>query len=163
VRRSGLDPRRGASRGARCPGRRPDSGDRGRRVRVAGRHFGIRRTTPDDPPAQQGEPSMRPWLGMLPLVVVPVVLAAQQRTDTVERIEVVRGPTSVLYGSDAVTGVVQIFTRDGRNASRATVAFGGGTYATNAFDATASGGDDRVGYALGLSRFASDGIYRFNN
>src|SRR5256885_11878348 len=41
-----------------------------------------------------------------------------------------------LYGSDAVTGVVQIFTRDGRNASRATVAFGGGTYATNAFDAT---------------------------
>ena len=88
---------------------------------------------------------------------------ANLTTDNVERIEVVRGPTSVLYGSDAVTGVVQIFTRDGRNASRATVAFGAGTYATNAVDVTASGGDDRVGYALGLSRFASDGIYRFNN
>src|SRR5512143_868471 len=31
--------------------------------------------------------------------------------DNVERIEVVRGPASVLYGSDAVSGVVQIFTR----------------------------------------------------
>ena len=88
---------------------------------------------------------------------------ANLTTDNVERIEVVRGPTSVLYGSDAVTGVVQIFTRDGRGAPRAAVAFGGGTYATNAVEVTASGGDDRAGYAIGLSRFASDGIYRFNN
>src|SRR5256886_4211975 len=62
-----------------------------------------------------------------------------------------------------MTGVVQIFTRDGRGAPRAAVAFGGGTYATNAVAVSASGGDDRVGYAMGLSRFASDGIYRFNN
>ena len=88
---------------------------------------------------------------------------ANLTTDNVERIEVVRGPTSVLYGSDAVTGVVQVFTRDGRGAPRAAVGFGGGTYATHAIDVTASGGDDRAGYALGLSRFASDGIYRFNN
>src|SRR6266566_5509935 len=38
---------------------------------------------------------------------------ANLTTDNVERIEVVRGPVSVLYGSDAVTGVVQIFTRTG--------------------------------------------------
>ena len=88
---------------------------------------------------------------------------ANLMTDNVERIEVVRGPTSVLYGSDAMTGVVQIFTRDGRGAPRAAVAFGGGTYATNAVEVSASGGDDRAGYAIGLSRFASDGIYRFNN
>ena len=96
---------------------------------------------------------------------------ANLTTDNVERIEVVRGPTSVLYGSDAVTGVVQIFTRGGRGgggrggrgAPRMTVAFGGGTYGSNAVDVTAAGGDDRAGYALGLSRFASDGIYPFNN
>ena len=88
---------------------------------------------------------------------------ANLTTDNVERIEVVRGPTSVLYGSDAMTGVVQIFTRDGRGAPRAAVAFGGGTYATNAVEVSASGGDDRAGYAIGLSRFASDGIYRSNN
>ena len=34
-------------------------------------------------------------------------------TDNVERIEIVRGPASVLYGADAVTGVIQIFTRQG--------------------------------------------------
>ena len=34
-------------------------------------------------------------------------------TDNVERIEVLRGPASVLYGSDAIAGVVQIVTRDG--------------------------------------------------
>ena len=34
---------------------------------------------------------------------------ANLTTDNVERIEVVRGPASVLYGSDAVTGVVQLF------------------------------------------------------
>ncbi|HVO36425.1 MAG TPA: TonB-dependent receptor plug domain-containing protein, partial [Gemmatimonadales bacterium] len=35
---------------------------------------------------------------------------ANLTTDDVERIEIVRGPASVLYGSDAVAGVVQIFT-----------------------------------------------------
>ena len=32
-------------------------------------------------------------------------------TDNIERIEIVRGPASVLYGADAVSGIVQIFTR----------------------------------------------------
>src|SRR5215218_6152259 len=38
---------------------------------------------------------------------------ANLTTDNVERIEVLRGPASVIYGSAAVTGVVQIFTRRG--------------------------------------------------
>ena len=32
--------------------------------------------------------------------------------DEIERIEVVRGPASVLYGSEAVSGVIQLFTRE---------------------------------------------------
>src|SRR5256884_77321 len=43
---------------------------------------------------------------------------AHLTTDNVDRIEVVRGPVSVLYGTDAVTGVVQIFTRTGRGNPR---------------------------------------------
>ena len=35
-------------------------------------------------------------------------------TDNIERIEVVRGPGSVVYGADAVSGIIQIFTRQGR-------------------------------------------------
>jgi vitamin B12 transporter len=38
---------------------------------------------------------------------------AHLRTEDIDRIEIVRGPASVLYGSDAVAGVVQIFTRAG--------------------------------------------------
>ena len=38
-------------------------------------------------------------------------------TDNVERIEILRGPGSVLYGSDAIAGVVQIVTRQGPRGS----------------------------------------------
>jgi len=88
---------------------------------------------------------------------------ANLTTDNVERIEVVRGPASVLYGSDAVTGVVQIFTRDGRGPARGTVAWSGGTYGSSALDATLAAGGERAGYSFGVSRFASDGLYPFNN
>jgi len=47
--------------------------------------------------------------------------------DDVERIEVVRGPTSVLYGSDAVAGVVQIFTRRGAEKPHASLDARGGS------------------------------------
>lgn len=47
-------------------------------------------------------------------------------TDQVERIEVVRGPVSVLYGSDAVAGVVQVFTRRGSGAPAVTARVAGG-------------------------------------
>ncbi|MGE5745322.1 MAG: TonB-dependent receptor, partial [Gemmatimonadota bacterium] len=51
-------------------------------------------------------------------------------TEDVERIEIVRGPVSVLYGSDAVTGVVQVFTRSGIGRPSGRLAVGGGTYGT---------------------------------
>jgi len=88
---------------------------------------------------------------------------ANLTTDNVERIEVVRGPASVLYGSDAVTGVVQIFTRDGRGPARGTVAWSVGTYGSSALDATLAAGGARAGYSVGVSRFSSDGLYPFNN
>ena len=88
---------------------------------------------------------------------------AHLTTDNVERIEVLRGPASVLYGSDAVTGVVQIFTRRGVGTARATASVRGGTYGTLAWDAAASGGSDAASYALSVSRFTSDGVYAFNN
>src|SRR3989441_2211263 len=49
--------------------------------------------------------------------------------DGVERIEVVRGPVSVLYGSDAVAGVVQVFTRTGggQGTPRSTLSVQGGS------------------------------------
>jgi vitamin B12 transporter len=83
--------------------------------------------------------------------------------DNIERIEVVRGPTSVLYGSDAVTGVVQLFTATGQGATRVNAGVRGGTYSSMVFDGDMSGGSDKVGYSVGFSRAASDGLYEFNN
>jgi len=88
---------------------------------------------------------------------------ANLTTDNVERIEVVRGPASVLYGSDAVAGVVQIFTREGRGRAHGSVELGGGTYGSSTLDATLAGGGERAGYSVGVSRFSSDGMYALNN
>jgi len=87
---------------------------------------------------------------------------AHLTTDDVERIEIVRGPASVLYGSDAVAGVVQVFTSPGRGAARWRLAGGGGTYGSSQYQAEASGGSARTGFSLSVSRFESDGSYAFN-
>src|SRR5207245_597381 len=88
---------------------------------------------------------------------------ANLTTDNIERIEVVRGPASVLYGSDAVTGVVQIFTRQGNGAPRADASVRGGTYGTLVWNAEMSGSTAAAGYSFSVSRFPDNGIYAFDN
>ncbi len=84
-------------------------------------------------------------------------------TDNIERIEVVRGPASVVYGADAVTGVIQIFTRRAAGDTRAIVSARGGTYASSDADATVLGGLSNGDFSLGIARHATNGIYAFNN
>jgi vitamin B12 transporter len=93
-------------------------------------------------------------------------------TDNVERIEVLRGPASVIYGSDAVTGVVHIITRGGSGRERtgadgsrlaADALVEGGTYDSFRWDGSARGEAGPVGWSAALSRFTSDGAYAFNN
>jgi vitamin B12 transporter len=88
---------------------------------------------------------------------------ANLTTDAVDRIEIVRGPVSVLYGSDAVTGVIQIFTRTGQGAPQGRIGFARGTYGSEWSTADLRGGRRGVSYGLALSRFTTDGIYPFNN
>src|SRR4029079_14874052 len=52
---------------------------------------------------------------------------ANLTTDNLDRIEIARGPTSVAYGSDAVAGVVQLFTRRGTGPVRGVVDVRGGS------------------------------------
>lgn len=84
-------------------------------------------------------------------------------TDNIDRIEVVRGPTSVLYGTDAVTGVVQIFTRKGAGPLAAEVSGRAGSFSSYSGDVSVHGGTDQLSYSASLGRFATDGIYRFNS
>jgi vitamin B12 transporter len=81
--------------------------------------------------------------------------------DNVERIEVVRGPVSVLYGSDAVSGVVQVFTRSGGR--RLAAGARAGTYGTLELDAEVAGGTAAAGFGLAARWTGSDGLYAFNN
>ena len=80
----------------------------------------------------------------------------------VDRIEVVRGPASVLWGSDAVTGVIQIFTKHASR-SRLDLSARGGTYATR--DATGNVAVVRgiTSFAAGASSQETDGVLDFNN
>lgn len=67
----------------------------------------------------------------------------------IDRIEVVRGPASALYGSDAMAGVVQIFTRRGQpGPTEVDVGFGAGTQRTAQLDGGVRGAADVVDYAL---------------
>ncbi len=75
--------------------------------------------------------------------------------DNVERIEIVRGSQSILYGSDAVGGVINIITRKGSEKHRFGVGFEGGNLQTFRESAEASGsaGADRAfQYAATFSR-----------
>lgn len=80
-------------------------------------------------------------------------------TDNVERIEVVRGPASVLYGSDAMSGVVQIFTRRGAGPARPRASVRAGTYGTVDADAGVQGGTARLGYSLDAAQHVTRGLF----
>ncbi|MBW8772252.1 MAG: TonB-dependent receptor plug domain-containing protein, partial [Gemmatimonadetes bacterium] len=83
--------------------------------------------------------------------------------DDVERIEVVRGPGSVLYGTDALAGVIQVFTRQGSGPVAYDAAVRGGTFGTLREEGAARGGNDRFGWSAGASNDRTDGTYAFNS
>lgn len=84
-------------------------------------------------------------------------------TDNIDRIEIVRGPVSVLYGADAVSGIVQIFTRRAAIGVRHDASLRAGTYATRDADASISAGDSRFGLTLGGGQHSTNGIFPINN
>jgi len=84
-------------------------------------------------------------------------------TDNIERIEVVRGPAGVVYGADAVSGVVQIFTRQGRGPASLAASVRAGTYGTIDGGIDVSGAAGSARYALGAAQHVTDGIIPFNN
>ena len=84
-------------------------------------------------------------------------------TDNIERIEIVRGPSSVLHGADAVAGTVQIFTKKGAGPGRLSLAARGGTYRSLDVSAEGSGGNEKGALSFGAARHSTDGIVPFNN
>lgn len=78
--------------------------------------------------------------------------------ENVDRIEILRGPQSTLYGSNALGGVVNIITRKGQGKPRFQLSSLGGSYGTFHSNAGISGDTQRIGYSLGVSYFRSEGL-----
>ena len=76
----------------------------------------------------------------------------------IERIEVLRGPAAAIYGSDALAGVVQIFTKKGEQGVAPYVGVGLGSQRTWRTQAGVSGAQGTFDYALGLAREGSAGF-----
>lgn len=78
--------------------------------------------------------------------------------DQIDRIEVLRGPAAAVYGSDAVAGVVQLFTKRGKGAARPTAALTVGSYRTAQAQVGVSGSADALDYSLSAGHGRSDGF-----
>jgi vitamin B12 transporter len=72
--------------------------------------------------------------------------------DNIDRIEIVRGPQSTLYGSDAMGGVINIITKKGEGKSRGFISAETGSYGTFREALGVSGGTDTVNYSLEIFR-----------
>ena len=79
----------------------------------------------------------------------------------VERIEVLRGPQSALYGSNAMGGVINIITKRGKRDTKREVSIEAGSYGTLHTRASISGGDEKVTYSLGIDALHSEGFPHF--
>ncbi|MEO8194670.1 MAG: TonB-dependent receptor [Gemmatimonadales bacterium] len=84
-------------------------------------------------------------------------------TDNIERIEIVRGPSSVLYGADAVSGIVQIFTRQGRGPISISADARAGNYGSREATLEVSGAAGPARYSVGGGARRADGSLPFNN
>ncbi|MEG2877783.1 MAG: TonB-dependent receptor [Comamonas sp.] len=76
----------------------------------------------------------------------------------IERIEILRGPAAAIYGSDAMGGVVQIFTRRGDGPLRAYAEAGLGNLGTSKISTGLQGGGNGWSYGLHVADERSDGF-----
>lgn len=83
--------------------------------------------------------------------------------EQVDRIEIVRGSCSSLYGSDAIGGVIQIFTKRGDGPFRPFVETGAGTWNTKSLAAGFSGSQDGWRYSLQTSQREGDSYSAIHN
>jgi vitamin B12 transporter len=79
--------------------------------------------------------------------------------DQIERIEILKGSQSTLYGSDAIAGVINIITKKkGDKPISGTGLLTYGSYNTVKGNATVSGSTEKFDYNLGYTLFQTDGI-----
>ena len=93
--------------------------------------------------------------GLSPLEHIPLA--------QIDRVEIVRGAMSGLYGADAIGGVIQVFTREGEGAMRPFVNIGVGSEGRFGASAGVSGKTGNTRYALTVSHDSTDGFSATNS
>lgn len=83
---------------------------------------------------------------------------AHLTANNVARVEMIRGPQSAVWGSDAIGGVVNIITKRGRGPLRAFIEGEAGSYGTYRGAVGFSGGEEAIDYSLSASWFNTEGI-----
>lgn len=82
--------------------------------------------------------------------------------EMIERIEVLKGPASALYGSEGVGGVVQIFTRAGRTGFHPQAALTAGSHGHALASAGVAAGQGPLSYSFGLQRLQERAVSSTN-
>lgn len=78
--------------------------------------------------------------------------------NNIERIEIFRGPRSVRFGAGALGGVINIITKAGAGPLGFGYAFEAGSLETTRAAVTARGGNERLGFSIGLESFKTSGL-----
>ncbi|MBX2964038.1 MAG: TonB-dependent receptor [Cyclobacteriaceae bacterium] len=79
--------------------------------------------------------------------------------DQIERIEILKGSQSTLYGTDAIAGVINIITKTkGNKPVSGSGILSYGSYNTLRANASVSGSTEKVDYSIGYTRFQTDGL-----
>ncbi len=80
--------------------------------------------------------------------------------DTIDRIEVIKGPLSGLYGADAVGGVIQIFTKQGNQTAIGSASLTTGSNGLIAGGLSLHSGNDKNNFRIGINTEDQDGFDR---
>ncbi len=83
---------------------------------------------------------------------------ANYDVNAVDHIEILRGPQSILYGSDAMGGVINVITKSGEDGFGGNGFLEGGSYNTVNGGVNIYGGDQKLHYSLSARSIRSDGI-----
>lgn len=81
----------------------------------------------------------------------------------IERVEILRGPASSLYGADAIGGVIQIFTRRGDGPARINASAAAGSYGTREMTAGVQGGNAEASFSLQAGHYETKGFSALRN
>lgn len=79
--------------------------------------------------------------------------------DDIEKIEIIRGPQSTLYGSDALGGVINLIPKEGREETNFDLSISGGSDSTYKGALSFSSGSEKSNIYLGASHFSTQGNF----